>query len=79
MFAVHCPTHDARVLIWTSGVERVRNTDAGIEVDWRCTCGQRGTWLTGRKARAAQATPPRVTAGAEYGVMRPLAAAGGLA
>ena len=75
MFAVHCPRHGTRVLIWSSGVESVRNTEHGIEVDYRCTCGHRGTWLTGRRARDARAT----TAGAEFAVLRPLAAAGGLA
>lgn len=58
MFAVDCPKHGTRVLIWTSLVERVRNTPGGIEVDYRCTCGHRGTWSTGRRAeRSAQDLP----------------------
>lgn len=50
MFAVHCPVHEGRVLIWSSLVEAVRNVAGGIEVDYRCTCGHRGTWRTGRVA-----------------------------
>jgi hypothetical protein len=53
MFAVHCPAHGGRVLIWTSLVEAVRNVADGIEVDYRCTCGYRGTWRTGRTSRVA--------------------------
>jgi hypothetical protein len=86
MFAVHCPTHKSRVLIWTSLVEAVRNVAGGIEVDYRCTCGHRGTWRTGRKANAPVREPARLgiaaQSGAEYGVMRPMVAqalAGGAA
>ena len=82
MFAVHCPSHGSRVLIFSSGVERVRNTERGIEVDYRCTCGQRGTWLTGRAARrreqAAQRPVRGATApGAEYAVLSSMSGAGG--
>lgn len=86
MFAVHCPAHGGRVLIWTSLVEAVRNVAGGIEVDYRCTCGHRGTWRTGRKVNAGEREPARLGvarhSGAEYGVMRPMAAealAGGAA
>ncbi|MDX1621556.1 MAG: hypothetical protein R3320_11225 [Nitriliruptorales bacterium] len=51
MLAVDCPVHGARVLIWPSGIDRVRNTGSGIEVHYHCTCGYRGTLLTGRPAR----------------------------
>lgn len=80
MFAVHCPQHGARVLIFSSGIDRIRNTETGIEVDYRCTCGHRGTWRTGaRRREPARLTIARET-GAEYGVLRPIAAvAGGLA
>lgn len=80
MFSVHCPAHGTRVLIFTSGVERVRNSADGIEVDYRCTCGHRGTWLTGRRRERSGADAAARMAGAEYAVLRPLAAAaGGLA
>ena len=79
MFTVHCARHESRVLIFSSGVERIRNTDQGIEVDYRCTCGQRGTWRTGRAAGTRRTAADAVarTPGAEYAVLRPLAAAGG--
>lgn len=82
MFTVHCAQHGSRVLIFSSGVERVRNTEQGIEVDYRCTCGERGTWRTGRAQRPARtlrlaADGVARAAGAEYAVLRPLAAAGG--
>jgi hypothetical protein len=51
MFAVHCPRHNARVLIWTSMVDRVVNTSEGIVVHYHCTCGHRGLWVTGQLAR----------------------------
>lgn len=57
MFTVDCPGHGDRVIIWTSGVEGARNTARGIEVDYHCTCGHRGTWITGRAATAADARP----------------------
>lgn len=57
MFTVFCPRHDADVLIWPSMIDGVRNTSAGIEVAYHCTCGHSGTWVTGRgalsKARTA--------------------------
>ena len=49
MIAVHCPSHDARVLLSFHDVEEMRNTHAGIEVRYRCTCGHRGTWVTGKR------------------------------
>lgn len=48
MFSVFCPVHGAEVLIWTSGIDAIRNTPQGIEVVYHCTCGYRGVWLTGR-------------------------------
>lgn len=82
MFAVHCPSHGSRVLIFNSGVERVRNTERGIEVDYRCSCGQRGTWLTGRATRrreeaAQRSTRGAATSGAEYAVLTSMTGAGG--
>lgn len=50
MFTVHCHRHDARVLIWPSGIDAIATTARGIEVAYHCTCGYRGTWVTGRAA-----------------------------
>jgi hypothetical protein len=57
MFAVHCPRHDAQVLIWTSAVDAVINTTDGIAVAYDCTCGHRGLWFAnGREAPRPLAT-----------------------
>jgi hypothetical protein len=50
LFTVHCPRHDATVLIWPSGIDGITNVDGRIEVHYHCTCGHRGTWITGRGA-----------------------------
>jgi hypothetical protein len=60
-FAVDCPRHNARVLLFTRDVTEVRTTPGGIEVHYRCFCGHGGVWLTGsaspapRTVNAAQA------------------------
>ena len=48
MFDIYCPEHGSRVLLFTNDIEEIRNTKRGIEVHYRCTCGYRGVWLTGR-------------------------------
>lgn len=72
MFSVHCPRHGAEVLLGSTNIEALRNTDAGIVVHWRCRCGARGVQVTGLAATsgpvpartpgtpAAPAAPARV-------------------
>lgn len=48
MFDVYCPSHGSRVLLFSADIEAIRNTRGGIEVHYRCFCGYRGVWLTGR-------------------------------
>lgn len=48
MFDVYCPNHGCRVLLFSSDIEATANTREGIEVHYRCFCGYRGVWLTGR-------------------------------
>lgn len=48
MFAVHCPVHDATVLIWPSNVDRISNAAGAVLVDFHCTCGWAATYVTGR-------------------------------
>jgi hypothetical protein len=50
MFDIYCPTHDSRVLLWTADIDSVENTEHGIVVSYHCTCGHRGTWVTGSRA-----------------------------
>jgi hypothetical protein len=49
MFTVNCPRHGRDVLLSEHGIESLRNTTAGIEVRWICSCGHRGSLLTGRR------------------------------
>jgi hypothetical protein len=54
MFSVHCPRHRTEVLLPERHIRSMRNTDAGIEVDWVCFCGERGSFLTGRVRAGAR-------------------------
>ena len=51
MFAPYCPRHGSHVLLSADDLS-VRNTAAGIEVVWRCSCGHVGRRLTGAAAPA---------------------------
>ncbi len=51
MFSVHCPGHGTEILLPTRCIERLRNTDVGIEVSWRCVCGSHGSFMTGARRR----------------------------
>lgn len=54
MFAAHCPTSGRRVLLGLGHITAIRNTDDGIRVEYRCTCGGQGSYLTGRRPAAIQ-------------------------
>ena len=47
MFSVHCDRHGAEVLLTADHIETITNGDDGIVVRWRCSCGQRGSFVTG--------------------------------
>lgn len=47
MFSVDCPTHGGRVLLSERAIAALVNTDHGIEMHWRCTCGTEGVEVTG--------------------------------
>ncbi len=54
MFSIECPGHDTRVLLGPDAVVALLSTPGGgIELHWRCTCGQTGVWLTGRRMPVA--------------------------
>ena len=54
MFSVQCPRHNARVLLGPEAVVALLSPpDGGIEVHWRCSCGETGVWSTGARAPAA--------------------------
>ncbi len=56
MFDIYCPDHGSRILLFANDIEEIRNTERGIEVHYRCTCGYRGVWITGRARGKSQ--PP---------------------
>lgn len=47
MFSVHCEHLGEEVLVTTSDIRSIRNTDAGILVEYRCWCGRTGVLQTG--------------------------------
>ena len=43
MFSVFCAAHGSEILLTTRRIEAFhRGADGGIEIAWRCWCGQRG-------------------------------------
>lgn len=48
-FAVQCPGHGSSVLMFEHNIQGVVNTPTGIDVHYRCPCGHRGVWHTGRR------------------------------
>lgn len=53
MFSDHCPRHRRRVLLGPDDIIAVRNDEDGVHVEWRCPCGGRGSYLTGRRRSPA--------------------------
>lgn len=48
MFAPFCPAHQSRVLLSHGNIELLVNSETGIDIHYRCICGHRGVWRTGR-------------------------------
>jgi hypothetical protein len=57
MFTIHCPQHQARVLLGTRAIEALVTTPDGVVLHWRCRCGARGTQLTGRPSSVTHPHP----------------------
>jgi len=55
MFSAHCPSHGRRVLLGPGHITAIRNGPDGIVVEFRCSCGGRGSYLTGRRSAAPAA------------------------
>ena len=64
MFEIHCPHHQARVLLGPRAVEALVNTPDGVVLHWRCRCGTRGTLVTGHRPAAATHPAPSVATAA---------------
>ncbi len=57
MFSVDCPRHGARVLLGPESIVALAPVADGIEVHWRCTCGEAGVWLAGIPRSVGEALP----------------------
>jgi hypothetical protein len=43
MFAVYCPGHHRRVLLFSEHITELVNQPGGFMLRWRCPCGATGT------------------------------------
>jgi hypothetical protein len=50
MFTIDCPRHQQRVLLGPRAVQTLENTEHGVVLHWRCSCGETGTEVLGRNA-----------------------------
>lgn len=50
MFDIYCPGHHSRVILFPDNIRAVVNHDHGVDLRWRCVCGETGVR---RFARAA--------------------------
>jgi hypothetical protein len=48
MFSVMCPRHGCDILLSERRIRDLRSTDHGVELEWECWCGHRGTEVLGR-------------------------------
>jgi hypothetical protein len=56
MIDAYCPGHGHAVLLGHHAIDRVRNTESGIEVHLNCHCGAHLVVETGRRTRPPLAT-----------------------
>ena len=55
MFSIYCEGHGSRVILSNRHITALVNTEHGIEMHWRCTCGTEGVELTGALANPRNA------------------------
>jgi hypothetical protein len=53
VFAVWCPRHRARVLLFPASILSLHSTATGVRIRYRCTCGHEGCTPTPGSDRAA--------------------------
>lgn len=58
MFTVHCPGHDAVVLLGSRSIDALVTTPAGVEVHWHCRCGSTGVLVPRTGSASALAPAP---------------------
>lgn len=49
MFDAWCPRERSRVLLTSRRIERIVQDGGRIDVHFRCWCGARGVWRTGKQ------------------------------
>lgn len=42
MFAPYCPQHESRVLLFADSIVALEQTDTGLRLWFKCTCGHEG-------------------------------------
>ena len=52
MFAIYCTRHRRRVLLFSDDIVAVVNQEAGIDLHWRCPCGEEGVSHVGAPSLA---------------------------
>ncbi len=57
MFSVECPGHGGRVLLSPESIVALVWGIDGMEVHWRCTCGETGVWVVGARWSAEGPVP----------------------
>lgn len=55
MFTIHCDSHGSEVLLSARNIVAIDNDEEGMSVHWRCTCGNRGSFRSGRARRPVAA------------------------
>ncbi len=53
MFAVWCPRHRSRVLLFPACIRSLETTPEGIRIRYRCTCGHEGVSPPSQPGRVA--------------------------
>ncbi|MFN2504066.1 MAG: hypothetical protein ABR540_07530 [Acidimicrobiales bacterium] len=48
MFSVYCTVVAAEVLLDTSHIQALLGTGGDLAMEYRCPCGERGLWKSGR-------------------------------
>jgi hypothetical protein len=56
MMVVHCARLDREVLIWSTAITGIDNTEHGLVISYRCACGEPGQVLTGAHTKQEVST-----------------------
>jgi hypothetical protein len=56
MFAVYCPGHHGRVLLFPEHITELINQPGGIMLRWRCHCGATGVEHLSHRHLSLEAT-----------------------